>query len=340
MKKVILIILILLTFTGCQKQNTNVLNVLNWSSYIPDEVIKDFEKETNIKVNYGTYSSNEELLAKISASKKGTYDVVFPSDYMIELMKEKGYLETLDKTKLTNYKNIKEEYLNLEYDENNEYSLPFLVASVFIAKNKDHIAENIDSYNDLLNEKYKNNIVMLDDQRIVIGIALLALGYDPNETDTNKLKEAEKWLLKLKPNIKAFDSDSPKMFLISKEVDIGVIWNAEIAIAMNENNSIEVRYPREGTMLSIDNYTILKGSKNQENAYKFIDYLLREDVMAKIIEGYPYKNVNAKADNILPSSYISNTSSNFSKEILKNSYMVKNIGEKVKLYDQIWASIK
>ena len=111
--------MILLTFTGCQKQNTNVLNVLNWSSYIPDEVIKDFEKETNIKVNYGTYSSNEELLAKISASKKGTYDVVFPSDYMIELMKEKGYLETLDKTKLTNYKNIKEEYLNLEYDEEN-----------------------------------------------------------------------------------------------------------------------------------------------------------------------------------------------------------------------------
>ena len=113
---------------------------------------------------------------------------------------------------------------------------------------------------------------MLDDQRIVIGIALLALGYDPNETDTNKLKEAEEWLLKLKPNIKAFDSDSPKMFLISKEVDIGVIWNAEIAIAMNENSSIEVRYSREGTMLSIDNYAILKGSKTQENAYKFIDF--------------------------------------------------------------------
>ena len=109
---------------------------------------------------------------------------------------------------------------------------------------------------------------MLDDQRIVIGIALLALGYDPNETDTNKLKEAEEWLLKLKPNIKAFDSDSPKMFLISKEVDIVVIWNAEIAIAMNENSSIEVRYSREGTILSIVNYAILKGSKNQENAYK------------------------------------------------------------------------
>ncbi len=340
MKKIFLIILIILTFTGCQKQNNNVLNVLNWSSYIPDDVINDFEKETNIKVNYGTYSSNEELLAKISAAKEGTYDVVFPSDYMVELMKEKGYLEVLDKTKLSNYKNIKEEYLNLEYDKDNEYSLPFLVASVFIAKNSEHIVENIDSYNDLLNEKYKNNIVMLDDQRIVIGIALLALGYDPNENNENKLKEAEEWLLKLKPNIKAFDSDSPKMFLISKEVDIGVIWNAEIAISMSENSSIEVRYPKEGTMISIDNYVVLKGSKNQENAYKFINYLLREDVMAKIIEGYPYKNVNSKSDSILPSSYISNTASNFSKEVLKNSYMIKNIGDKVKLYDQIWASIK
>ena len=340
MKKAILAILILLTLSGCQKQNTDVLNVLNWSSYIPDEVIKDFEKETSIKVNYGTYSSNEELLAKISASKEGTYDVIFPSDYMVELMKDKGYLETIDKTKLSNYKNIKDEYLNLTYDVGNEYSLPFLVATVFIAKNKDHVLDNIDSYNDLLNEKYKNNIVMLDDQRIVIGIALLALGYDPNEIDVNKLKEAEEWLLKLKPNIKAFDSDSPKMFLISEEVDIGVIWNAEIAIAMNQNKSIEVIYPNEGTMLSIDNYVILKGSKNQENAYKFINYLLREDVMAKIIEGYPYKNVNVRADSILPNSYILNESSNFSKEILRNSYLVKNIGDKVKLYDQIWANIK
>lgn len=340
MRKVILIILIILTFTGCQTQSENVLNVLNWSSYIPDEVIRNFESETNIKVNYGTYSSNEELLAKISAAKEGTYDVIFPSDYMIELMKKKGYLEILDKNKLSNYKNIKEEYLNLEYDKGNEYSLPFLVASVFIAKNKENIVENIESYNDLLNEKYKNNIVMLDDQRVVIGIALLALGYNPNETDEVKLNEAKQWLLKLKPNIKAFDSDSPKMFLISNEVDLGVIWNAEIAIAMNENSNIEVRYPKEGTILSIDNYAILKDSKNKENAYKFIDYLLREDVMAKIIESYPYKNVNKKSDNLLPSSYISNSSSNFSKEILENSYMIKNIGDKVKLFDKIWASIK
>ncbi len=340
MKKALLAILMLLTLTGCQKKNTEVLNVLNWSSYIPDEVIKDFEEETNIEVNYGTYSSNEELLAKISASKEGTYDVIFPSDYMVELMKEKGYLEKIDKTKLSNYINLKSEYLNLEYDQGNNYSLPFLVASVFIAKNKNNIIDDINSYNDLLNTEYKNNIVMLDDQRIVIGIALLALGYDPNETDESKLKETEEWLLKLKQNVKAFDSDSPKMLLISEEVDIGVIWNAEIAIAMNQNKSIEVIYPKEGTMISIDNFAILKGTKNQENAYKFINYLLREDVMVKIIEGYPYKNVNAKTDNILPSSYTSNVSANFPKKILKNSYLVKNIGEKVKLYDQIWANIK
>ncbi len=340
MKKALLAILIILTLTGCQKKNTEVLNVLNWSSYIPDEVIKNFEEETNIEVNYGTYSSNEELLAKISTSKEGTYDVIFPSDYMVELMKEKGYLEKLDKTKLPNYINLKSEYLNLEYDRGNNYSLPFLVASVFIAKNKNNITDYITSYNDLLNKKYRNNIVVLDDQRIVIGIALLALGYDSNETDVTKLKEAEEWLLKLKQNIKAFDSDSPKMLLISEEVDIGVIWNAEITIAMNQNESIEVIYPKEGTMISIDNFAVLKGAKNQENAYKFINYLLREDVMAKIIEGYPYKNVNAKTDNILPNSYILNESANFPETILRNSYLVKNIGEKVKLYDQIWANIK
>ncbi len=331
MKKIILF-LALIFLTGCQNSNNynGVVNVLNWSSYIPDSVIEDFEKEYNIKVNYGTYSSNEELLAKVTSSKEGTYDVIFPSDYMVELMKERNLIQKLDKTKLPNYQNINQIFLNQSYDLNNEYSAPFLSTIVVIAVNKNHIQDNITGYNDLLNPKYKNNIVMLDDQRIVIGLSLLSEGYNMNETNDIALKNAEKWLLKIKDNIKAYDSDSPKTFFITEEADIGIMWNAEAELAKEKNPNIEIIYPKEGHAISTDNYCILKGSKNKDNAYLFINYLLRNDISSKITKEYPYISPN----NIIQNSKVP------MYNIFNGGHYVKNIGENIKKYDKLWADIK
>lgn len=338
MKKFLIILLVVLC-TGCNNDQEQ-LNVLNWTSYIPDSIIRDFEKETGIKVNYSTYSSNEELLAKVSNAKEGTYDLIFPSDYMIEIMKDRELLEKIDKSKLTNINNLNSNYLNLEYDVNNEYSLPFIAASTVISVNKEKIKEDITSYNDLLNPKYKDEIVLIDDQRIIIGMALLANGFDMNSTDPDELEIAEEWLLKLKPNLKAYDSDSPKNFLIFEEASIAVLWNAEGAIAKQENSNIENIFPKEGFALSIDNFAILKNSENQEEAYKFIDYILRPEVMKEIINSYPYKNINKETDKILDDDYLNNNAANISDETLKNGIFVKNIGSNIKLYDHIWANIK
>lgn len=340
MKKMATVLLIFICLTGCSSNDENELNVLNWSSYIPDSVIRDFEEEYEIDVNYSTYSSNEELLAKVSSAKEGTYDLIFPSDYMVEVMIERGMLEPLDKTKLTNIGNIKEEYLNQSYDRLNFYSLPFFAATALIAYNTEMIDEEITSYNDLLNPAYKGEIVLLDDQRIIIGASLMALGYDMNETSDEALEKAKQWLLKLTDNVKLFDSDSPKSFLITKEVSIGLIWNAEAAIAMKENPNIKVVYPEEGFNLSVDNYAILKGAKNADNAYLFIDYLLEEDVMKKVIESYPYCNVNKKTNQILDNTYLSNEASNISTYNFNRATLVKNIGTSIKKYDKIWAEIK
>lgn len=339
--KILLVLFLCIISTGCfNKDKESELNILNWSSYIPDSVITDFEKETGIKVNYGTYSSNEECLAKISSAKKGTYDLIFPSDYMVELMINRDLIQKIDINVLENYKNINKNYLGMDYDIYNEYSVPFLAASTIIAINTSNVKDNITSYNDLLDSKYKNDIVLLDDQRIVIGMALQALGYDMNETDKSKLKEAKNWLLKLKDNVKAFDSDSPKTFLISKEVDIAILWNAEAAIAMSENENIKVVYPTDGFAISIDNFAMPKGAKNIKNAYKFIDYILRADVMKKIIEDYPYKNINAATDKLLDSKYTNNVASNISDKVIKRGTFVENIGEAIIDYDKIWAEIK
>ena len=334
MKKISLLILVLvssLLLTGCtSNKDKQIVNVLNWSSYIPDEVIKDFEKETGIKVNYGTYSSNEELLAKISSSKKGTYDVVFPSDYMVELMITKNMLNELDTSKLTNYDNIDEVFLNQQYDKNNRYSLPFLLATSVIAYNSDNVPK-IDDYKDLLNPNYKNDIVLLDDERITIGAFLQALRYDINDYDDEHLEEAYNFYNSMKDNVKAFDSDSPKSFLITNETNIGVLWNAEALLAKDHNANIEIVYPKSGYALSMDNYVIVKGASHVDNAYKFIDYLLRDDVCQKIIDDYPYISTNKNT---------SNYSEEELREILNRGSYIKNVGENIKKFDRLWAKMK
>ena len=334
MKKFSLLVLLLicsLLLTGCtSKNNKQVVNVLNWSSYIPDEVIKDFEKETGIKVNYGTYSSNEELLAKLSSSKDGTYDVVFPSDYMVELMINKNMLSKLDTSRLTNYKNIDKVFLKQSYDKNNSYSLPFLLATSVIAYNSENVNDIYD-YRDLAREDYKNDIVLLDDERITIGAFLQALGYDINDYNDNHLEEAYQFYNSFKDNIKAFDSDSPKSFLITNETNIGVLWNAEAILARDQNPNIVIVYPSSGYALSMDNYVITKGATNVDNAYKFIDYLLRDEVCQKIIDDYPYISTNKNT---------SNYSDEELKEILENGSYIKNVGENIKKFDRLWAKMK
>lgn len=340
MKKIIIVLFILLFTCGCDNNDVRTLNVLNWSSYIPNEVISDFTKESGIKVNYSTYSSNEELLAKLSSSKEGTYDLIFPSDYMLEVMIRRDMLDTMDTSKLKNFDNLNENYLGLEYDENNEYSIPFIAASTIISYNREVIKDNIISYNDLLNPKYKNEIVLIDDQRIIIGMALLANGFDMNSVDEEELEIAKEWLKSLKKNLKAYDSDSPKNFLITKEASIAVLWNAEGALANMQNSNIKNIFPLEGFALSIDNFAIPKGAKNINEIYEFIDYILRPEVMAKIVSSYPYKNLNKEADLLLDENYLNNNAANIPDGIMSEGIFVQNIGDKVKLYDKIWAEIK
>ena len=249
---------------------------------------------------------------------------------MVELMKERGLIQKLEKDRLPNVINLNKMFLNQPYDYNNEYSYPFLSTIVVIAVNKDKIKDDIRGYNDLLNTNYKNNIVMIDDQRIVIGMSLLANNLGMNETSANSLTKAKEWLLELKNNIKAYDSDSPKTFFITEEADIGIMWNAEAEIAKSENHNIEIIDPLEGHAISTDNYCIVDGAKNINNAYLFINYLLRNEVSKEIVKEYPYISPN----NIIQESIIEPAS------IFKNGYYVKNIGEHISLYDKLWADIK
>ncbi len=306
------------------------LNVLNWTSYIPDDIIRDFETETGIKVNYGTYSSNEELLAKVSSAATGTYDLIFPSDYMVSLMIHKEMLAPLDTSRLTNFRNLNSQFLAQSYDTDNAYSLPFLLATSVIVYDESKL-EPIYGYHDLTRPELVDNLVLLDDQRITIGAMMQGAGFPMNATSKEALAGSLKFFNALRPNIKAFDSDSPKTFFITGEVDAGIVWNAEAELASAERDHLKIVYPAEGFALSMDNYCLVKDGKHHDNAYKFIDFLLRDDISQRIIDDYPYISPNKNIET-LPADELA--------EILRRGSYVENVGADVKSLDKLWAQYK
>lgn len=317
------------------------LNIFIWTEYVPDSVIEKFEKETGIKVNVSTYSSNEDMLAKVKSESEGTYDIVQPSDYMVEQMASQGMLEELKTDELKNLSNIGESYLNPSYDPGNKYSVPYQGGVAGIAVNTSKVKKDITSYDDLFDSSLKNSIVALDDYRAVIGMTARSMGYGMNETDPAVLSKIQDKLLTLKNNVKLYDSDSPKSALISGDCTVGYVWSAEIALAMEENPDIKVVYPTEGAYLFMDNWAIPKGAKNYDNAVKFIDFMLDAENAQMVLEEFPYLSPNTKAVEAMGEDYSKNEAKNPPAEVIKKGEYVKNLDEDtLKIYDEMWTKLK
>lgn len=317
------------------------LNIFIWTEYVPDSVIEKFEEETGIKVNVSTYSSNEDMLAKVKSESEGTYDIVQPSDYMVEQMASQGMLEELKTDELKNLSNIGESYLNPSYDPGNKYSVPYQGGVAGIAVNTSKVKKDITSYDDLFDSSLKNSIVALDDYRAVIGMTARSMGYSMNETDPAVLSKIQDKLLTLKNNVKLYDSDSPKSALISGDCTVGYVWSAEIALAMEENPDIKVVYPTEGAYLFMDNWAIPKGAKNYDNAVKFIDFMLDAENAQMVLEEFPYLSPNTKAVEAMGEDYSKNEAKNPPAEVIKKGEYVKNLdADTLKIYDEMWTKLK
>lgn len=349
MKKILsmLMVVIIATFSlaGCGSKadstSNGELNVFVWTEYVPDSAFDKFSEETGIKVNVSTYSSNEDMLSKVKSESEGTYDVVLPSDYMIQLMIAQDMLETLDKEKLTNIDNIGEAFLDPSYDPGNVYSVPYQGGVAAIAVNKSKIDTPINSYKDLFDASLAGQLVVLDDYRAVIGMTARSLGYSMNETDPAKLAEIEEKLMLLKDNISVYDSDSPKSVLISGDCNVGMIWSAEIALSNAENPDIEVVYPEEGAYLFLDNWAVLKGSKNYDNAMKFINFMLDADTAVMVSEEFPYLCPNEAAVEIMGSDYSDNLAKNPPASVISSGEYVENLDNDVlEIYNEMWTKLK
>lgn len=327
--------------TGSAKAENGELNIFVWTEYVPESVIDKFEEETGIKVNMSTYSSNEDMLSKVKSETAGAYDIVQPSDYMVAQMIAQDMLAELDFEKLPNFSNIGESYKDPSYDPGNVYSVPYLGGAGAIAVNTSKIDMEIDSYDDLFDPQLAGQLVVLDDFRAIIGMTAKSMGYSFNETDPAVLAEVSDKLMKLKDNVVLYDSDSPKSALIAGDCNAGMIWSAEVAMAMDENPDIEVIYPEEGPYLFFDNWCVTKESPNYDNAMTFINFMMEPENMKLVLEEFPYMCANEKAVELMGEEYSSNPAKNPPADAIAKGEYVQNLDSEVlAVYSEMWTKLK
>jgi spermidine/putrescine transport system substrate-binding protein len=313
------------------------LNLYAWSEYIPQSVLDGFTKETGIKVNYETFASGEEMLAKLLAG--GTrYDLIQPPDYIAEALIKNKLLVPLDYKKLPNFKNILPEFTKMPHDPEQKFTIPYMAGTVGIVVNTEKIKEPVKGYKDMFSGKYKDRIVVLDDGRELVVAALYTLGIGLNDITPANLEKARPILAGWFKQIKLYDSDSPKTALLNGDVDIGLVWGGEGAILWNENKKFQYLLPAEGAHLFVDILAIPKRAKNVDAAHKFLDYILRPEVSAEISGEFPYTNPNGEARKLLTPEQLGNPASYPKTERKLDTF--RHLGDSGALIDELVTDLK
>lgn len=273
------------------------INVYNWGEYISDgaedtlDVNKEFEKETGIKVNYTTYDSNENMYNKIKGGG-ANYDIIIPSDYMIERMIDENLLEKINFDNIPNYKNIIPKYKNLYFDPKNEYSVPYNVGMVGLIYNTKMVEGTPDSWSIMWDEKYKGQVLMFNNSRDAFGIAQFLLGIDVNTTSEKDWKKAYEKLKEQKPVVQSYVMDDVFNKMEGGEAAIAAYYAGD-CIGMAENNpDLAFVYPKEGTNIFVDSICIPKGCQNKDAAELYINFLLRGDIALANAECLCYATPN------------------------------------------------
>jgi spermidine/putrescine transport system substrate-binding protein len=327
-----------LAFTGTT-QAAGKLSIYCWSEYIPQDVIDDFSKETGIKVSVENYASNEEMLAKLGAGG-GNFDIIQPSEYVIEALIKENLLRPIDKAAIPNLKNIDPKFLNMSFDPGNKFSVPFMAGTVGIVVNTELVKDDIKGFSDVFKPANKGKLVVLDDAREIVSWALLSKGIPPNDMSDKNLEKAKAVLTDWLPLVKVYDSDSPKTALLNGDVAIGVVWGGEGAILLNENKKFRWVIPAEGTHLFIDSLAIPKTAKNPANAEKFMNYILQPEVSKKISEAFPYLNPNKEAVKLLTEEQRNNPASFPTEKEISKMEIFKDIGERASVVEELVTSLK
>ena len=320
---------------------SNTLTVYNWGDYIDMELVERFQKETGITVIYETFDSNEAMMTKIQQGGT-TYDVAVPSEYMIEKMKEEDLLVELDHDLLPNLKYIDERFLDLPFDEGNKYSVPYFWGTVGILYNPEMLpGKTFKSWNDLWDADLKNEILLIDGAREVIGMGLNSLGYSLNDTNIEHLNEALDKLKKLTPNVKAIVGDENKLLMANNEAAIALVWSGDARDIMWENEVLDYVVPEEGANLWFDNMVIPKTADNIEGAHAFINFMLDPEIAAQNTEYVSYSTPNKEALKYLPEEMVEDERFYPSPDLTERLEVYENLGrEMLGIYNELFLTFK
>ena len=348
-KKILAVTLIsalgLSVLSACQSSGgeNGVVYVYNWGEYIDPETIEMFEEETGIKVVYDEYETNEIMYPKVEAGAV-SYDIVCPSDYMIQKMIDNDLLQEINWDNIPNASNIGAQYYeqSQEFDPGNKYSVPYCWGTVGILYNTTMVDEPVDSWSILWDEKYSNSILMQDSVRDAFMVALKLNGDSMNTMDEEELQEAKALLIEQKPLVQAYVVDQVRDKMIGDEAALGVIYSGEAIYTQRENPNLEYVIPKEGTNVWIDSWCILKDAQNVENAEKFIDFMCRADIALMNFEYITYSTPNDAARELIEDEDIRNSSIAFPNladyENLETFHYLGDEGDE--LYNNLWKEIK
>ncbi len=340
------------TWKNYSVRHTDELYVYNWGDYIDDEVIELFEEETGIKVTYDMFETNEEMYPVIEAGAV-VYDVVCPSDYMIQKMIENDMLAEINFDNVPNISQINPEYLEMSrsFDPKNLYSVPYCWGTVGILYNTKRLEElGVEppvSWTDLWDPALQGEILMQDSVRDAFMVALKALGFSMNTTDENELQQAKDLLIRQKPLVQAYVIDQVRDKMIGGEAAVGVIYSGEMLYIQEEvealglDYSLEYVIPEEGTNLWIDSWVIPKNAKNKENAEKWINFLCRPDIALRNFEYITYSTPNQGAFDLLDPEIQENPSVFPDLDSLENCEVYRYLGsEEESVYNALWKEVK
>lgn len=317
--------------------------VYNWGEYIDPEVITMFEEETGIHVIYEEFETNEIMYPKVQSGAIA-YDVVCPSDYMIQKMLDNDLLAEINYDNIPNVKNIGQTYMDKsrEFDPENKYSVPYCWGTVGILYNKTMVDEPIDSWSVLWDDKYRDNILMQDSVRDAFGVTLKYLGYSLNSTDLDELTAAMNLLIEQKPLVQAYVVDQVRDKMIGNEAAIGVIYSGEAIYTQKENPDLEYIIPKEGSNIWIDSWVIPKNAENKENAEAFINFLCRPEIALMNFDFITYSTPNTEARKLIEDEEIRNSTIAFPEDSeLEHCETFHYLGDEADaVYMELWNKVK
>jgi spermidine/putrescine-binding protein len=326
-----------LVFTGCSAKKQ--LTLYTWADMFPPEILDGFEKETGIGINYVNFDTNETMLAKLQSAKGKIYDLVIADDYIIESAIKEGLVQKLDKSKLSNYGSINPVYQKQFYDPQDEYTVPYGAGVMTLVYDPALVPVNIRGYADLWDPSLRDSVGIIDNYRVINGMALKVLGHSYNTNDVALIRQAGDRLLGLAPNIRLIRDDRLDDEILSGEITAAVMYTSQAASALTANLDLAVVFPSEGISFGVRGSFIPSKASNAEAAYAFLNYIMDARRGAECFEFLGYYSTFSASDPYISDEY--KLFLTLPEGFNVNMEMIRNISEEADgEHSRVWAAFR